>query len=45
MSKHLVTRRSFLAGAAALGLPQFIPSQILGRDGGVAPSNRITLWR
>ena len=44
--RHLlpsVTRRSFLAGAAALVLPQFIPSQILGRDGGVAPSNRITL--
>ncbi len=41
------TRRRFLktaarAGAAALG-PLFVPGRALGRDGAVAPSNRITL--
>lgn len=36
------SRRNFLATAAsALALPYFIPARALGRDGAVAPSNRI----
>ncbi|MFN3649189.1 MAG: Gfo/Idh/MocA family protein [Armatimonadota bacterium] len=42
-----VSRRGFLKGAAALGagigFPMVIPAAALGRDGNVAPSNRITL--
>jgi predicted dehydrogenase len=39
-----ITRRGFLAGAvAAASIPCFTPARILGRDGAVAPSNRITL--
>ncbi len=38
-----LTRRSFLKGAAAIGLPAIIPSSALGLDGAVAPSNRITM--
>ncbi|MCF7734388.1 MAG: Gfo/Idh/MocA family oxidoreductase [Akkermansiaceae bacterium] len=38
------TRRSFLKTAAAtLGMPMIIPASALGRDGTVAPSNRIAL--
>jgi predicted dehydrogenase len=38
------TRRKFLAGAAAAAAaPWFIPASVLGHDGEVAPSNRITL--
>jgi predicted dehydrogenase len=41
------TRRTFLkqslAAGAALAAPWIIPSRVLGKDGGVAPSNRITL--
>ena len=41
------TRRRFLnrtLAASAAGIaPVFVPSKLLGRDGGVAPSNRITL--
>lgn len=41
------TRRRFLARAAQAGsllmLPQFIPARALGRDGAVAPSQRIVL--
>ncbi len=40
-------RRRFLKSAAlagaALTLPQYIPGKLLGKDGEVAPSNRITL--
>jgi predicted dehydrogenase len=37
-----LSRRSFLASAAsALALPTIIPASALGRDGAVAPSNRI----
>jgi predicted dehydrogenase len=44
MCKRQVTRRSFLAGAvAAMAAPHFVPSRVLGKDGGVAPSNRIAL--
>ena len=45
---HL-SRRGFLGktavlgGALAAGLPTFIPARALGRDGAVAPSERITL--
>ncbi len=36
------TRRSFLAGAAAsVTAPWIVPSRILGKDGGVVPSNRM----
>lgn len=45
MSKTF-SRRGFLKTAAAastLAAPQFVPSHVLGRDGGVAPSERITL--
>ncbi|MBN8456342.1 MAG: Gfo/Idh/MocA family oxidoreductase [Verrucomicrobia bacterium] len=42
-----LTRRSFLtrgaAAAGAVGLPYFIPARALGRDGAVAPSNRIVM--
>src|SRR5690349_10560396 len=43
-----LTRRSFLkrtsaVAAGALGVPYFIPARALGRDGAVAPSNRIVL--
>lgn len=41
------SRRSFLkstmAGAAAVGFPTVIPASALGKDGAVAPSNRITM--
>ena len=39
------SRRGFLgrALAAGLGAPLILPGRVLGRDGGVAPSNRITL--
>jgi predicted dehydrogenase len=44
----MTTRRSFLktaaaASAAAIGFPYVVPARALGRDGTVAPSNRITL--
>src|ERR1700685_3552902 len=42
-----LTRRKFLsrslAGAGAVSLPWFIPARALGRDGAVAPSERIVL--
>jgi predicted dehydrogenase len=40
-----LTRRRFLKSAAVvtLGVPTFIPASALGRDGTVAPSNRIVL--
>ncbi len=41
------SRRTFLkqsvAGAAALSVPYFVPAHVFGKDGAVAPSNRITL--
>lgn len=41
---RVVTRRRFLSGAAsALALPTLIPARALGRDGAVAPSNRLGL--
>ncbi len=39
-----VTRRRFIkTAAAALGFPTIIPASALGRDGAVAPSNRMTM--
>ncbi|MBI2925169.1 MAG: Gfo/Idh/MocA family oxidoreductase [Verrucomicrobia bacterium] len=43
-----LSRRQFLRGTAAAGVgavafPHIIPSSVLGADGAVAPSNRITL--
>lgn len=39
-----ITRRGFVKGAAALAAaPLVVPASALGRDGNVAPSNRITL--
>lgn len=36
-------RRQFLAGSIAASVPAFIPSHVLGRNGNVAPSEKITL--
>lgn len=45
--KLQLSRRDFLATAAKAGailaLPQFVPARVLGRDGGVAPSEQIVL--
>ena len=42
-----MTRRDFLRGSlvasSALAMPMVIPSQVLGKDGAVAPSERIML--
>ncbi|MES2692311.1 MAG: Gfo/Idh/MocA family oxidoreductase [Verrucomicrobiota bacterium] len=42
-----MTRRGFLqrslAASAAFSVPLIVPGRVLGRDGGVAPSNRIAL--
>lgn len=42
-----ISRRTFLKGTAiagaALAFPTIVPSSVLGRDGNVAPSNRITM--
>ena len=39
-----LTRRRFLrTSALAIGVPTIVPSSVLGRNGEVAPSNRITL--
>ena len=47
VSEASLTRRGFLrqtiAAAGALALPQIIPAKVLGRDGAVAPSERIVL--
>jgi hypothetical protein len=38
------TRRQFLKTAAlAFGMPTIIPTSVLGKNGAVAPSNRIVL--
>ena len=43
----ILSRRRFLANAAAAGAvlaaPMVVPGRALGRDGGVAPSNRVAL--
>ena len=42
-SRRRFLRDAALAGAAAVALPQLIPGRVLGKDGEIAPSNRITL--
>ena len=46
-SKHTTDRRSFLKGlaaaAGAVAMPTIIPSSALGKDGAVAPSERINM--
>lgn len=46
-SGRMFTRRGFLrassAAGAAAAMPLVVPGRVLGRDGGVAPSNRIVL--
>lgn len=47
-SRHSVSRRQFLTGAAGtavgvIGFPYIINSSVLGSDGNVAPSERITM--
>ena len=37
------TRRSFLKTAAVIGMPTIIPASALGKNGSVAPSNRIVV--
>jgi len=42
--KKKLTRRGFLsASAAAVAAPMIVPASALGRDGTVAPSERITV--
>lgn len=42
--KYQINRRQFLAATAtALGFPYIVPARALGRDGTVAPSNRIAV--
>jgi predicted dehydrogenase len=48
MRTRCVSRRDFLrkaagASAAAVSFPYIVPSSVLGADGSVAPSNRITM--
>ncbi len=47
VKRNRSNRRAFLkqslAAGATLAAPMFIPSHVLGKDGGVSPSNRITL--
>ncbi len=40
---HQITRRRFLATAAAASAPMIVPASALGRDGAVAPSERIVM--
>jgi predicted dehydrogenase len=46
-SQQGLTRRSFLKKTLAAGggimMPMIVPGRVLGRDGGVAPSNRIVM--
>ena len=40
-ARPLISRRRFLG--AALAAPSIVPAALLGRDGGIAPSERITV--
>ncbi len=43
MKRQLINRRGFLKkSAVAIALPVFIPSSVLGKNGAVAPSEKIT---
>ncbi len=41
----MISRRQLLSSVpvAAAGFPMYVKAQTLGRDGGVAPSNRVTI--
>lgn len=42
--KYTISRRSFVKVSVAAALaPMVVPGRVLGKDGGVAPSNRITI--
>ncbi len=43
MTQQTISRRTALAGAAALAVPYFVPAHVLGGQGQPAPSDRITL--
>ena len=43
MRTHISRRHFMAAAASALALPTIIPARALGRDGAVAPSNRIAV--
>jgi predicted dehydrogenase len=44
MASSKLSRRTFLKSAAGvIAAPYFVPSHVLGKDGGVAPSNRLTI--
>jgi len=43
MSRNRLSRRKFLAATAAAVFPTFIPASALGKDGHVAPSERIVV--
>jgi predicted dehydrogenase len=47
MKHKTISRRTFLqstlASAGLAGIPQWVPSSVLGQNGQVAPSNRVTL--
>lgn len=44
MKTRKITRRGFIAGSAsALAFPTIIPASVLGQNGNVSPSNRITM--
>ncbi len=48
MGKREIDRRQFLKrvtmiSAGVIDIPYFVRSAVLGKDGGVAPSNRITV--
>jgi predicted dehydrogenase len=43
MDRRGFLRRAATGGAAILGMPLIVPGRVLGRDGGVAPSERITI--
>jgi predicted dehydrogenase len=43
LSRRRFLKNSTFAATAAVLFPAFIPARVLGRDGGIAPSNRIAL--
>jgi len=43
LSRRTFLKQSLVAAAAIAGAPMLVPSSALGRDGAVAPSNRITI--
>jgi predicted dehydrogenase len=43
VSRRQFLKKSSMAMTGALGIPYIVPSSVLGKDGNVAPSNRITM--